>query len=887
MRCRWPRLLSARRLALLLSACAAPLWGAELEEARGLFLKGDYNGCLGVTEKGLADNPRSEEWSLLRVEALLVVGRYAEARETLEAALKRDRRSIRLRLLGHEVLRQNGAPDKAAELLQEINESGGSRMWAYQDPPNLVALGRAALLLGADPRRVLENFFDQVRRTAPKLRDVYLASGELALSKGDFDLAARSFDEGLQQCPNDPDLLYGLARAYLPSDRPEMGNALERALQHNPHHVPSHLLLAEHFIDGEQYEQADQALADALAVNPWHPEAWTFRAVLAHLRGDASAERAALEKARRFWAGNPLVPHLFGKKLAQKYRFAESATAQRQALDFESRFLPAKLQLAQDLLRLGDEEEGWALAEQVHQADAYDVTAYNLVTLRGHLAKFQTLTNADFLVRMSAAEARIYGDRVLELLRRAKDTLCAKYGFTPAPPTIVEIFPEQKDFAVRTFGMPGNPGFLGVCFGRVITANSPASQGAHPENWEAVLWHEFCHVITLQLTRNKMPRWLSEGISVHEERLANPAWGQRMHSKYREMILGDDFVPIRKLSAAFLSPKSDEHVQFAYFESSLVVEFLIEKFGFESLKKILLDLGEGKLIEDAIAAHTAPLDQVERDFAAFARARAEALAPKLDWAEPPGRAAARAAARARRGGGPAPRGRASPLEGAEFDAAWTALHPKNFYVLTREARRLVNEQQWPQAKAVLRQLIELYPDQTSPDNAYQMLAAVHRALNETDEERAVLTQIARREADALETYARLMELEAARANWWAVLQNAERYLAVNPLLPLPYRWLAQAAEALNDKPKAIDAYRRLLWLDPPNPAEAHFRLAKLLHETGDPAARRHVLLALEEAPRYREAHRLLLAIAEGDRTLPISRLKPPDTPAPPPTEPYP
>jgi hypothetical protein len=50
-------------------------------------------------------------------------------------------------------------------------------------------------------------------------------------------------------------------------------------------------------------------------------------------------------------------------------------------------------------------------------------------------------------------------------------------------------------------------------------------------------------------------------------------------------------------------------------------------------------------------------------------------------------------------------------------------------------------------------------------------------------------------------------------------------------------------------------------LDPPDPAEAHYRLARLLHQAGDPAAKRHVLQALEEAPRFREAHRLLLEIS--------------------------
>ena len=109
---------------------------------------------------------------------------------------------------------------------------------------------------------------------------------------------------------------------------------------------------------------------------------------------------------------------------------------------------------------------------------------------------------------------------------------------------IVEIFPQKKEFAVRTFGLPGADGLLGVCFGRVITANSPASQGEHPSNWEAVLWHEFCHVVTLTKTRNKMPRWLSEGISVYEEGREDPAWGESLNPRFRAMILGDALTPL-------------------------------------------------------------------------------------------------------------------------------------------------------------------------------------------------------------------------------------------------------------------------------------------------------------------------------------------------------
>ena len=320
--------------------------------------------------------------------------------------------------------------------------------------------------------------------------------------------------------------------------------------------------------------------------------------------------------------------------MSQKYRFAEGAACQRQALAFDPGFLPAQIQLAQDLLRLGEETEGWQLADEVHKQDAYDVTAYNLVTLHGTMQKFQTLTNADFVLRMSPHEAALYGDRALALLGRAKAHLTEKYGITLESPTVIEIFPEQKDFAVRTFGMPDNPGFLGVCFGRVVTANSPASQGGNPANWEAVLWHEFCHVVTLQLTKNKMPRWLSEGISVYEELQANPSWGQTMNPRYREMVLGDDLTPVSELSGAFMTPKSDLHLQFAYYQSALVVEYLVGKYGFASLKAILRDLANGVDINDAIAKHTAPMKQIEKEFAAFAKAKAEALGPGLDWKKP-------------------------------------------------------------------------------------------------------------------------------------------------------------------------------------------------------------------------------------------------------------
>ncbi len=460
---------------------------ADLDACRQLFLKGNYTACIQQAQQALDDSAWEEGWPQLLARAQLAVGRYADAEQTISTALNRFPSSIQLRLLAYDVFRANGRATRAADMLKELNAfieqlgSQGPRRLRFQPtPPNLVALGQALLLMNVDPKPVLENFFDRAKQADPDYREAYLASGELALGKHDCQLAAKSFDEALKKFPDDPDALFGLARAYSPSDPVRMGRALTGVLNYNSNHVAAMLLLADHLVDAEQYDDAETILAQALKVNPWDPQAWAYRAVLAHLRNDTNVETSDRLKALKFWATNPSVDSLIGTKLSQNYRFLEGSAYERRALEFDSSYLPAKIQLAQDLLRLGDESEGWQLAQDVHDADGYDVTAYNLVTLRDTMAKYATLTNHDFVVRMDAHEAAIYGDRVLTLLQQAHDTLSQKYGFTPDAPTYVEVFPEQKDFGVRTFGMPHNPGFLGVCFGHVVTANSPAAQSGHP-----------------------------------------------------------------------------------------------------------------------------------------------------------------------------------------------------------------------------------------------------------------------------------------------------------------------------------------------------------------------------------------------------------------------
>jgi tetratricopeptide (TPR) repeat protein len=522
---------------------------------------------------------------------------------------------------------------------------------------------------------------------------------------------------------------------------------------------------------------------------------------------------------------------------------------QRESLKFDPDFLPAKGQLSNDLLRLGEDAEGWKLAEEVQKADPYDVVAYNLVTLRDAIKDFKVLGSEHFNVRMDPREAEVYGADVLALLERAHATITKKYGLPLRDKTIVEIFPDQKDFAIRTFGLPGGSGYLGVCFGRVITANSPASRPSSPNSWQAVLWHEFCHVVTLTLTKNKMPRWLSEGISVYEERQSQKSWGEQMKPRYRAMILGEDLTPVSQLSGAFLRPKTVAHLGFAYYESSLVVEWLTERWGLDKMKHVLADLARGVEINAALAAHFAPIEQLDTEFADYAKGLARNVAPKVDWTPP------------------------KPADVASEQALekFVEANPNNLEALRARAQKLMSERKWKEAKEPLEKLITLYPDQRDADGDYASLARTQRELGESDAEEKTLTRLADLVPDATGAFLRLIQIHGERKDWPKVLDYVERYEAVDPLRPEPYRYEAEAHEARGEKPKAIAAYRTLLKLDPPDSSETHYRLARLLHAAGDAEAERHVLMALEEAPRFRDAHKLLLEIVGNANSKPAAR----------------
>jgi len=203
----------------LLSGSSRHAFAAEIEVCREQFRTGQYAQCIETAQEAIEEKAFSSEWRALMIESRMALGQYDEAAEDANSVIQYYSLSLRLLKLGHKVYLHNGQVKKAAEMLSRIYQIGARRHIDFLDSEDLVILGETLLLLGGEPRVVLEQFYNRALKNDPNYRQAYQAAGELALAKQDYELAANQYREAIKRFGNEPDVHCGLARAFYNSDR--------------------------------------------------------------------------------------------------------------------------------------------------------------------------------------------------------------------------------------------------------------------------------------------------------------------------------------------------------------------------------------------------------------------------------------------------------------------------------------------------------------------------------------------------------------------------------------------------------------------------------------------------------------------------------------------
>lgn len=587
-----------------------------------LYLEtGRYTQAEKLAQSLSSNTAQRARAAAVRAEALFGTGKVAEAVKLLES-VKADKGAgghrARL-LLGEYLIAQGRRADAEAPLMAIIQDYNDGAI-TERDGEGLAIVGRAAHLLRSP--KDANAAFNESERAAKKNVSTLLYRADLFLDKYDPGHAEEVLREALEVAPKRADAMVAMARVKLDQtlDFDAAETLLRDALAVHPSHVGAHAVRAGIALHDMDLDGAEKAIAAGMAVNPNDLELWSLRAATKFLGDD----RAGYEAARReAFARNKEFSRFYaivGEYAEWEHRYDDIVAMMREAVKVDAEDEKAWAQLGLTLLRSGDETAGLDALKKAWSKDHFNVRVFNTLNLYEKTipADYESGAAGLFRVRYPKAEKPVLERYVPRMLAEAWGSMKARYGMVPQNPVHVELYANREQFSVRTSGLP-NIGIQGVCFGRVVAAMSPRSE---PFNWGNVLWHELGHVFAIQLSKNHVPRWFTEGLSEYETIARRPEWQREMDPELYLAIKRGTLPAAVDMNRAFTHASDASDVTVAYYASSQMLVFTVERFGMARIVSALKLWGEGVRTPDVIQrAFGVSAAEYDRAFRAWAMAR--------------------------------------------------------------------------------------------------------------------------------------------------------------------------------------------------------------------------------------------------------------------------
>jgi tetratricopeptide (TPR) repeat protein len=740
------------------------------------------------------------------------------------------------------ILFQQGKKAEARRVLAPV--AAGSRSVITAD--GLLRVARAARALGQV--RTANALFREAVAAAAKDAVLVAAAntawGALFLETPDRDSVANavaSFRAALAADGAWAPAHAGLARALANENPPAAAVAAKRAIEIDPALVDAHVFLAGEALDADKTVEAQDHLKRALAANPNSAEAHALTAAIDYVGGHTAGYDAASARAL---AINPMFGDLYlivAAQAASNYRYEDAVVLARKAVALEPDNPRTQAGLGLHLLRVGDERGARRALETAFRANAYDVVTYNLLQMLDSLDAFESMQAGPVTVKVAPDEAPALRHYALPLVNDAMAQMTKRYGFDPQGPILVEIFPKHDDFAVRTLGLPGLLGALGACFGRVVTLDSPRARPPGDFNWQATLWHEMAHVFTMQLSKYRVPRWLTEGISVYEEGLRRPEWARDSELAFARAWADRKILPLSGLNSGFTRPDT---VELAYFQSSLVVSLIVKQHGHAALNTMLRAYGDGADTDAALRKATGKaIADLQRDVDAMLTERYAALGKALQAPD----------------GFDVPRG----ADAAALKAV-AAKYQGSYPVQMAAGQALASAGAREDAMAAFERAGQLVPTAVGPSSARAQIATLAERAGDYPRALRELKELLADDHTNIAAARRLVPLATRLGDRDALALAYDRIVTIDPFDAATHSAYGRLAMERKDLSLAAREFRAAIDAGPVDPVPAHCDLAGVLLATGERAeAKRAVLAALEIAPTYGPAQQLLLRIVEG------------------------
>lgn len=206
---------------------------------------------------------------------------------------------------------------------------------------------------------------------------------------------------------------------------------------------------------------------------------------------------------------------------------------------------------------------------------------------------FERVSQASFDVRFQEGIERAFGFDVRDALLEARRQVGSDFAYWPKQRLVVLVYSAESFRKLRQ----ETPEWVGGQFDGKIRVPLPNGQ-LNVASVRQILFHEYTHAVIHDLTNGNCPFWLNEGLAEYQGRKQMPGPLAQLIRAQQEGKL----VSWQQLSDQFSHALSADSVALGYQESYSIVNYLVERYGFWRVRRLLKAINEGQAWDAALTA---------------------------------------------------------------------------------------------------------------------------------------------------------------------------------------------------------------------------------------------------------------------------------------------
>lgn len=206
-------------------------------------------------------------------------------------------------------------------------------------------------------------------------------------------------------------------------------------------------------------------------------------------------------------------------------------------------------------------------------------------------SNFEKLSQVYFDLRYTGQLERASGFDIQYLLLKARREVGSDFAYWPTHKIVVLLYTAEEFRRLRQQA----PEWSAGQYDGKIRVPLPGQQLDTP-TVTRILYHEYTHAVVYDLTNGLLPTWLNEGLAEYEAwKQDEPPW-----TFLRQALAQGRLLSWEALSASFSASATTTQAGLAYEQAHNIVRYLVERYRFWRIKRLLKAVKEGAPFEQAL-----------------------------------------------------------------------------------------------------------------------------------------------------------------------------------------------------------------------------------------------------------------------------------------------